>query len=139
MSKDNKNPPTIIPTSHDLDSGRTAPPGNIQYLQRGIYTIAYDPASSMSSGTRACNIVDARPFAVRLLYDIFLIAPRLLILHFLCAFWRSLEPALNLHVSALLLALVCNSCSVHHHSLIDYRSRRAYSAINHLGSISAPS
>jgi len=116
MSSDNKNLPTEIPTGYDLASNHTTR-GNIRYLQRGIYTIAYDPASPMSAAARVRNGVDARPFAVQLLYDIFFIAPRLLTLHFLSALWKSLEPALNLHVSALLLAVVCHSSSVHDNSL----------------------
>jgi hypothetical protein len=106
MPKGTMDPPPAIPSSYHL-GGTHATRANLKYFQRGVYTVAYDPTSPMRAGARVHSGVEACSFAGRLLYDTFLIAPALLILHFLCALWESLEPALKLHLSALLLALVC--------------------------------
>ena len=107
MSTDHLSEPT--PTSRGLDSGDiVAQQANIKCLQQGIYKIAFDSTSPMSAGARAQlrNDVHGGPYAARLLRDVFSIAPELLIFHFLCTLWKSMEPALNLHWSAVLLSLV---------------------------------
>lgn len=105
MSKGNADSPRTIPPSYHF-GGSYATQGKVRFFQRGIYTIAHDPTAPMHAGARIHDSLDAGLFAGRLLYDIFLIAPGLLFLHFFCTLWRSLESALNLHLFGLLLTLV---------------------------------
>lgn len=82
----------------------------ITFLHQDIFTIAYDPATPPTySRAEARSSLRPSLVAIKLLIEIFCIAPLLLLSYFFCAFWESVEPALDIYLSALLLGLVCIS------------------------------
>jgi hypothetical protein len=105
--------PTAMPKG-STDGDILVRQGNIKYLQHGVYNIAYDPTTPVSSGTRPSNHGNAPvgTYVVRLLRGVFQIAPQLLVCHFLCILWKSAGPALNIYLSASLLDIVRSRSSL---------------------------
>lgn len=82
----------------------------LRSYDRGIYTITYDPATHFrpgrQDGATLTDKFDSRPFASLLIREIYAIAPCLVVFQLLCTSLRSIKPALNIYLSAILFATV---------------------------------
>jgi hypothetical protein len=91
------------------------PPANsgVRYRQWGIYTVAYDKPRrpAVSFGPNFSRLIRALredgPSAVRLISQLFSMAPVAISIHTICTLWKSVAPALWFYLSGIILITVC--------------------------------
>lgn len=75
-------------------------------LQDNIFKVAYDDDGQKCTADEAPSGTGFYLMGIRLLCDMFSLAPALVISYYFCTLWESIEPALKLYLSVSLFAFV---------------------------------
>lgn len=79
-------------------------------LEDSIFKVAYDDDGQKRATCEAPSGTGFYLMTIRLLCDMFGLAPALLISYYFCILWKSIEPALKLYLSISLFAFVRMNC-----------------------------